>query len=195
MCHWKLPWQDSWLFDENWESFISRFFMRYWRQWLLLGDYTLGNNFISLNAYMCIELNAHALITFLLTVRDSLSPNSKCFMHWKLGSQSCEKIFGPARSMSSIFSTVINFGILKLLRPLHWLHIQVCQEAECNQTGIRYPRVEAHKKKDRHHQAKVCHVDSVTDQDIAEAVRCAREAAQQIVADLGMVELLWEHKY
>ncbi len=45
------------------------FFARYWRQWLLLKpDYCLGNNFLTPNAYMCIELNAHSLITFLLTV-------------------------------------------------------------------------------------------------------------------------------
>ena len=54
--------------------------------------------------------------------------------------------------------------------------------------------MEVHKKKDGHRQAKVCLVDSVTDQDITQAVRCAREAAQQIVADLGMAELLQEHK-
>ena len=96
--------------------------------------------------------------------------------------------------MSSTSSTVINFRILGLLKQLHRLHIQVCQEAECNQTGIRYPHVQAHKKKDGHHQAKVCHVDSVTNQDNTESVRRAREAAQQIVADLDMDELLREHK-
>ena len=115
--------------------------MRYWRQWLLLSDYTLGKNFITVNAYICVELNAHALIIFLLRVRDSLFPNSKCFMPWKLGSQSCKKIFRAARSMSSTFLTIINFRILGLLRRLHQLHVKVCQEAECNQTDIRYPRV------------------------------------------------------
>ena len=34
-------------------------FMRYWRTWLTLHrDFTLANNFITRNAYMCIELNA-----------------------------------------------------------------------------------------------------------------------------------------
>ena len=54
------------------KAWFAVFFMTYWRQWLLLGDYTLGNNFVNFNAYMCIELNAHALITFLLTVHDSI---------------------------------------------------------------------------------------------------------------------------
>ena len=51
------------------KAWYAVFFVRYWRQWLLLKpDYTIGNNCITLNAYMCIELNAHSLITFLLTV-------------------------------------------------------------------------------------------------------------------------------
>ena len=76
-------------------AWYAVFFVQYWRQWVLLSPhYTLGNNFITLNAYMCIELNAHSLITFLMTVRDSLPPDSKCFLLWMLGSQSCEKYSG-----------------------------------------------------------------------------------------------------
>ena len=47
-----------------------------------------------------------------------------------------------------------------------------------------YSHVEADKKKDGYHKTKMCRVDSVTDKDIAEAVRRARVSAQQIVADL-----------
>ena len=79
--------------------------MRYWHLWVVLSShYTLGNN---LNAYMCIELNAHSLISFILTLRNCL-PDSG-FLPWLLGSQSCEKAFRAAHSMSSIFSMVIFF--------------------------------------------------------------------------------------
>ena len=62
------------------------FFVRYWRKWILLNHrYTLRDNFITPNAYMCIELNAHALITFLLTIRDHVK-NDSCFLPWLLGS-------------------------------------------------------------------------------------------------------------
>ena len=48
---------------------IALFFLRYWRQWIISHPgYTLESNFITQNAYMCVELNAHALILFLLTV-------------------------------------------------------------------------------------------------------------------------------
>ena len=61
------------------------FFVRYWRWWLLQNpNYKLGSNFITLNAYVCIELKAHALITFLQTLRAYNS--SKTFMPWMLGS-------------------------------------------------------------------------------------------------------------
>ena len=52
----------------------AAFFVRYWRKWLLLNKaYTLKDNFITSNAYMCIELNAHAIVIFLLAVRDHMS--------------------------------------------------------------------------------------------------------------------------
>jgi len=38
--------------------------------------------------------------------------------------------------MSSIFSTVINFGMLCLLCQLHRMNIQFCLEAESQETGI-----------------------------------------------------------
>ena len=49
-------------------AWYAVFFMRYWRHWLLLKkEYKLSDNFITNNAYMCIELNAHSLLLFLIT--------------------------------------------------------------------------------------------------------------------------------
>ena len=116
------------------------FFVRYWRLWVMLHPtYTLKDNFITQNTYMCIELNAHTLITFLLTIRDNFLNLEGCFCPWLLESQSCEKIFRSARSMTNMFSTIINFGMLGLLRRLHRLQIQAKLQAESNATGIVYP--------------------------------------------------------
>lgn len=122
------------------------FFVRYWCQWLLCHkNYTLQKNFISLNSYICIELNAHALVILLLVLRDRVK--SDCYFPWLLGSQPCERAFCAARSMSPTFSTMINFTILGLLRRLHKLQIQVDIESTSDVTGIIYPRYQLHKKK------------------------------------------------
>ena len=75
-------------------------FLRFWRQWILLHpSYTLKNNFVTNNAFMCVEFNAHALLTHLLTVRDSITDSDNVFLPWVLGSQTCERAFRAARSL------------------------------------------------------------------------------------------------
>lgn len=177
------------------KAWYAVFSLRYWRQWIILKkEYTLGNNFITLNAYMCVELNAHSLITFILTLRDIFPSESAVFLPWKLGSQFCEKIFGAARSMSSVFSTIINFGLLGLLRRLHRLHIQFCLEADSEESGIAYPRIETHKVKDGHNEASSVSSTIMTNSEIDEAVEEAREMAKMAITDLGMAEVLKNDK-
>jgi len=83
-------------------------------------SYTLGHNFITSNAYNCVELNAHAMVNYIIAIRDHIK-EAKYFLLWLLGSQCCETAFRTARSMSSVYSTAINFGMLGLLRRLHRL--------------------------------------------------------------------------
>ena len=67
------------------KAWYGVFFMRFWRQWIVLNShYTLGNNFITANAYMCIELNAHSLIIYLLTLHKCLHESG--FLPCLLGS-------------------------------------------------------------------------------------------------------------
>lgn len=175
------------------KAWFSVFFMRYWRQWIMLSpNDSLGDNFITLNAYICIELNAHSIVIFLLTLR-KLSINA-AFLPWLLGSQSCEKAFRAARSMSSIFSTVINFGMLGLLRRLHRMNIEFCLEAESQETGIRYPSIEAHKTKDGHGNESVQCVEDVTEEKLAETIMKSKEEAQEKIKELGMKEVLDKNK-
>ncbi len=108
--------------------------------------------------------------------------------------QSCEKAFTAARSMTSIFSTVINFSMLGLLRRLHRMHVQFYLESESHETGIRYPKVEAHKNKDGYGDDSVQSVENITKQQIAQAIKQSKEQAQENMKDLGMWELLHESK-
>ena len=91
-------------------AWYAVFVLRYWRQWIVRhSNYNLANNFITSNTYMCIELNAHSLLIHILSLQNLLPPTSENFLSWLLGSQCCERLFISARSMSSTFSTVINF--------------------------------------------------------------------------------------
>ena len=167
--------------------------MRYWREWILLNpQYTLGNNFITANAYKCIELNAHSLIVNLLALRDHQSLNQQQFAPWLLGSQSCEKVFRTARSLTPMFSTILNFGVLGFLQRLHRIHIQHCLEGQSQSTGICYPHREVHKKKDGHQNSRI--QEFLSNDDIYTSVQSALQDAKDSIKALGMDVLLQQHK-
>ena len=63
------------------KAWYAVFFMRYWRQWLLLNkQYGLCANFVTSNAYKCIELNVHSIINIAMTLRDHHSSVNQCFI-------------------------------------------------------------------------------------------------------------------
>eukprot|EP00731_Ephydatia_muelleri_P017431 Em0010g529a len=132
------------------------------------------------------ELNAHALIIFMRTLQDHYSDGAALFSPWKLGSQSCEKTFRAVRSMTTTFSTVINVGMLGLLRRLHRLQIQFRLEAESAQNGIRYPHCEKHNNKDGSNTRVTFSLQGVTDANIEDAVECGRKLAMKDIEMLGM---------
>ena len=166
------------------------FFLRYWRQWILLHSYfTLKDNFVTSNAYMCVELNAHSLIAYLVTLRDHFPNDDACFVPWLLGSQCCERTFRAVRSMSSTFSTIINFGMLGLLRRLHRLQIQFSLESETD-SGIIFPRVLKHQAKGGENSFKKYSLADVSNDKVVAAVEKAREAAKASIEQLGMADLL-----
>ena len=111
--------------------------------------FTLKDNFITTNAYMCIEINAHSLLMFFLRLRDTFPDNNDSFVPWMLGSQSCERTFCSLRSMTGTFSTIVNFSMLGLLQRLHKLYIQeeLQSQTEIASHGIYFPRLEKYGKK------------------------------------------------
>ena len=178
------------------KAWYAVFFVRYWRQWLLLNkEYSLSANFITSNAYKCIELNAHSIVTVAMTIRDHLSANNQYFIPWLLGSQSCEKMFRAARSMTPTFSTMLNFGVLSLLQRLHRIHVQYCLENDSETSEIKYPRKETHKDKDGHDTANLCDLSTITNSKIVEAVNKAKEDAQRTIEAVGMHDLLKKNNF
>jgi len=151
--------------------------------------YTLKDNFMTSNAYKCIELNAHALIVFLLTVQDHVKSND-CFLPWLLGSQCCEALFRAARSMSSIFSTTINFGMLGLLCRIHRLHIQLALQMDSSEEiHVSFPRLAKRKT-----QKLSFDVAEITNEKIFDAVQKGQTRAKLVIEELGMAELFKKHE-
>ena len=61
----------------------------FWRQWIVLNHgYNLSDHFITSNAYTCVELNAHSLLTLVIFMQTILPSDSKNFLPWLLGSLS-----------------------------------------------------------------------------------------------------------
>ena len=58
----------------------ANIFVRYWHKWIELHpQYNIQDNFLTQNVYTCIELNAHALVLLLVTLRDNVERNQCCF--------------------------------------------------------------------------------------------------------------------
>lgn len=67
------------------------FIMRVWRYWLFSHkEYNL-HNFVTYNAYMCVEINAHSLINAAIGMKNEKQDNY--FLPFFMQSQKCEKFF------------------------------------------------------------------------------------------------------
>uniref|UniRef100_A0A1X7UG58 Uncharacterized protein n=1 Tax=Amphimedon queenslandica TaxID=400682 RepID=A0A1X7UG58_AMPQE len=130
---------------------------------------------MTLNAYLCIKINAHSFITFLLLATGK--HDSSLFLPWLLGSQSCEKAFRAYCSISSTFSTIITFGMLGLLRRLHHMQIQMRLEAQNN--DIRYPVNDKQGSITEHDLSKI------TFKDFKNCIHQRKRRVQEAMGDLG----------
>lgn len=92
------------------------FFCRYWKESLQKEGKQLGLSFISRNLHASIEINAHALVLFLIRCRDEETP--ELFLMHLANSQPCEEIFGILRTIATSFYTKINFNVKEALDSL-----------------------------------------------------------------------------
>lgn len=89
------------------------FVLRMWRSWILAHPTYRAEQFVTYNVYVCIELNAHALISSIMHCRDNCEETQ--FLVWLFSSQPCESFFRKARSQTSTYCTIVNFSILDFL--------------------------------------------------------------------------------
>jgi len=116
---------------------FSVFSLRLWRFWMSCDKtYALGVNFVTLNSYLCAEINAHALINLLVLLHDK----PHLFKPWLFSSQPCECLFRTLRSFSSMNSTQVNFTLKDLFCRCKRVDACIRLTAQGIEDGIEYPR-------------------------------------------------------
>lgn len=99
------------------------FVFRIWRQYIKSHSLcTLKDNFMSMNSYCCIELNAHGLIQLMVYLKET--NRSHLFLPELFSSQPCESTFRQFRSFSSTFSTVINCTVKEAASRISKIQLQ-----------------------------------------------------------------------
>lgn len=118
------------------KMWYSLFLLRIWRQYIVSNDeLNLKDNFISMNCYSCIELNAHSLILLMLHLKDINMPHF--FMTQLFESQPCENFFRQIRSFTSTYSTVVNCSVKEVLGRIKKLQLQ---NDISNRSDFEFPR-------------------------------------------------------
>lgn len=99
------------------------FILRMWRSFVAsMPGVTLKENFVSSNCYVCIELNAHCLVKYILQLEKVNMPH--LFMPHLLGSQPCEDLFRAMRSFTTTYSTVANCTVKEMLERVSKIELQ-----------------------------------------------------------------------
>ena len=169
-----------------WEA---TYFLRIWRHWLWENGHSETDHFITANAYTCIELNSHMLIGIIYNIIHGKLPK-EALRIWTAGSQGCEQIFRLLRSMTPVFSTIINFtlkGILERIHKLNYLSsIESCDE-------IIFPRVK--KRLLQLNEESELTFQIPTLDDLEKCVSEAKDSTMALSKRCGMVLELYDDVY
>lgn len=154
--------------DRIYNIWYSLYFLRCWRKWIQMSnEFSLTHNFISFNAFACIEVNAHALVDLIVKLRSSQRENM--FIPPLFASQPCESIFRRMRSMGTANFTKINFSLNELLHMIS--RVEMMNEIVCTSKDISFPRVKSNSEN--------CTTAMVlpSDQEIMRTMKSAQKAA------------------
>lgn len=136
--------------------------------------------FISTNAYICVELNAHAIVKFVQICRERNAPQE--FVMWVLSSQPCEHLFRVLRSLTTTCQTVINFSVKEFTEKLK--RVQFKYNIMYNRRDkLNFPTL------DRLQQRKT-NIDLPTNAAINDAIKQAQVTAIRELLALGVCKSL-----
>lgn len=158
----------------------SLFFIRVWRNFIKSSNrFTLKDNFLTSNAYMCLEINARNLIRLIKKFRDENHPER--FLPGLFDSQGCENMFRLFRSMGTMQYTKINFSIYELMHMIGRIETQnEIAYIKLADKEIYFPNKRA---------GKTTIFNMPSDEEIDTIVANARKLAIENAAKLGMIDI------
>lgn len=166
------------------------FMFRIWRRYIENNKkYTLKDNFLSMNCYVCIELNAHSMIQLMVHLKSINKP--ELFLPELYGSQQCESIFRQFRSLSSTYSTVINCTLKEAASRLSKIELQneimattsknyVYPRLKTQPEELQYDQIDLPSKEEIYAEIESCQKDAIatarkfnlTDNRCAKIIEC-----------------------
>ncbi|KAF5281748.1 hypothetical protein FQR65_LT14543 [Abscondita terminalis] len=151
---------------------------------LCQNDKHIGVNFLSANCYQSIEINAHSLINLIRALRE-LKLDESYFIPWQFGSQACEQLFRSVRSMTSTFSTIVNFSMLEIIQRTEKIQIIQNINADLRQTAneIFLPRENRRESKSVATNFPLI----LSDREIEQVVKMSYNEATADLKKLGVV--------
>lgn len=166
---------------------FSLFILRIWKEHILnTKGSTLYQDFVTTNAYHCVEINAHGLIFFILFLKENNLDH--LFLPDLLGSQQCEAIFRQIRSLSSTFSTVTNASMLEIIGKISKIEL-MNDITHYKLKNFNFPRVgkpssSHYPVKDRNANPLQNHLPTL--HQILETIESAKQDAVIYAASLGV---------
>lgn len=113
------------------------FFLRCWKKSIQTSnELSIEQNFISLNAYTCVEINAHNLIEIVRKMRSDRQ--EKMFLPSYFSSQPCENTFRMMRSLGTTNFTKINFTLIELFHMVS--RVEIMNKIIYDSDEIKFPR-------------------------------------------------------
>lgn len=164
------------------------FYLRIWRKWIMTQKdengkklYTLTNNFISTNAFSCVEINAHGLIHTMIKFRNENTPHY--FLPTIFQSQTCENVFRQLRSMGTVNWTKINFTMYELIHMIGRWELQTdIIYNKLNGSGVSFPRHQNRPEKYKFYELP-------NDEQIRNALKSAQNDAFLDMARFGIEDI------
>lgn len=164
--------------DRIYQIWSALYFLRGWRKWIQKSKNRLTENFLSMNAFSCIEINSHALIEAIVKLRSG--KKQEMFLTYMFASQPCESLFRQLRSMGTANFTKINFTLHELLHLIARVEIMNKIAYSCKE--IVSPRIQSTSKFNSSSELiSAVHENLPSDENILVAMeRGQRDALEQL---------------